>query len=72
MRYLPGLVDLSDLSDLFDLSDFQKLKNSKIIENQQIRKRPSSIAGIHIVGFLVTNLVIKGQKSALEMVIRPS
>ena len=44
-------------------------KSSKI---NKFTKSPSSRAGIPIVGFLVTNSVIKDKKSALEMAIRPS
>ena len=69
MGYLLGPVDLPDLSDL---SDFQKLKNSKIIENQQIRKKSILQSWYTRIRISHPNSVVSDQKSALEMVIWPS
>ena len=41
-------------------------------KRKQFAKSPSSRGGISRFGFLVTNSLIKDQKSALEMVIWPS
>ena len=65
MRYLLGLEDLSDLSDLSKTQKLSKIKS-------KFAKSSSSRAGIPIVRFLVTNSVIKEQKSVLEMAIRTS